>query len=305
MALLSVSENATYMLRDANDERFVIRVSRPGYVSGASSIESEMLWVQELDQCSGIKVIQPVPKRDGSLVATVADDSHHVWFCVCTRWIQGEILDIDRQPLNSFFALGSISAQLHEYARSWKPPEWFQRFSWDIPDMIGPRARWGDWSCWPMNSATAQLLALAQRHALDILAEYPRSRDRWGLIHADLRLSNVMYTDDSYTVIDFDDCGYGWFMFDFASSLSMLEHTKDATRLAREWLKGYESVRHLDSDDIAAATALSMLRRLQILGWSQTRGTQALPTEFVTTQLSGTVEVAKKYLNDPLWIVHR
>jgi Ser/Thr protein kinase RdoA (MazF antagonist) len=45
----------------------------------------------------------------------------------------------------------------------------------------------------------------------------------FGLIHADLRLANLMVDDQGLTAIDFDDCGFGWWVYDLASALSFIE----------------------------------------------------------------------------------
>ena len=40
------------------------------------------------------------------------------------------------------------------------------------------------------------------------------------LIHADLRLANLLVERDRLGIIDFDDCGFGWFGYDFAAAVS-------------------------------------------------------------------------------------
>src|SRR5660397_237830 len=106
------------------------------------------------------------------------------------------------------------------------------------------------------------LLATAERAALDALADAPRTAETWGLIHADLRPSNIMIADDTLTVIDFDDCGYSWFLYDFASALTFMEHVEDAPTMAAEWVAGYLEVRPFTTDDARTACALSMLQHL-------------------------------------------
>lgn len=112
-----------------------------------------------------------------------------------------------------------------------------------------------------------------------------------------------MIDGDVLTVIDFDDCGYGWFAYDFAAALTFMEHVPYADAMAKEWLSGYSQVRPLDVLDEERACALSMLRRLQMLGWTTTHREDALPPELWSAQRSGTVEVAEKYLRRPTWLV--
>ena len=42
-------------------------------------------------------------------------------------------------------------------------------------------------------------------------------------MHADIRLANLLVDGEHVRVIDFDDCGWSWFMYDFATTVSFIE----------------------------------------------------------------------------------
>ena len=134
----------------------------------------------------------------------------------------------------------------------------------------------------------------------------PRTQQTWGLIHADLRPSNIIRdADGKLTIIDFDDAGYSWYLYDYASSLSFIEHMPYAPELARSWVKGYEQVAGAFSEDqLEVMSALSMIRRLQMLGWTTNHREDALPEELATTQASGSVLCAQRYLEDSRWLLN-
>ena len=48
-----------------------------------------------------------------------------------------------------------------------------------------------------------------------------RAPDRFGLDHADLRIANLLVDGGHMLVIDFDDCGLAWFMYDWATAVSL------------------------------------------------------------------------------------
>ena len=173
----------------------------------------------------------------------------------------------------------------------------------EIADMIGPVCRWGRWEHADLTPGELAMLDRAQADALGVLADAPRGRDDWGLIHADLRPSNIMTDGETLTVIDFDDCGYGWFGYDFAAALSFIEHVDTAPAMASRWLAGYEQVRPVTGEDVERACALSMIRRLQMLGWTTTHREDALPAEIWARQADGTVDVAARYLRRRTWLV--
>ena len=55
---------------------------------------------------------------------------------------------------------------------------------------------------------------------LDELHQLPISPDDYGLIHDDLHFANfLILPDGQLAIIDFDDCGYGWFAIDVAMAL--------------------------------------------------------------------------------------
>ena len=58
---------------------------------------------------------------------------------------------------------------------------------------------------------------------------------------ADLRLANLLIDGEAVKVIDFDDCGFGWHMYDAATPVSFYEHEPQVPRLLEAWLKGYRA----------------------------------------------------------------
>jgi Ser/Thr protein kinase RdoA (MazF antagonist) len=102
-------------------------------------------------------------------------------------------------------------------------------------------------------------------HALTLIGErlqrFGSAPERFGLIHADLRLANLLVDDTHLRIIDFDDCGFSWFLYDFATAVSFIEDEPIVPALLQAWLAGYARVAPLsargarrDSDLRGAAT---------------------------------------------------
>jgi Ser/Thr protein kinase RdoA (MazF antagonist) len=66
----------------------------------------------------------------------------------------------------------------------------------------------------------------------------------FGLIHADLHQENYLFHGKQVRAIDFDDCGYGPFVYDLAVTLSELEHRADYPTLRAALLAGYAPCVH-------------------------------------------------------------
>lgn len=303
VSLIAVSENATFLVRLGDHPVAVTRVARPGYMAGTAAFESELAWVRALGADGVATVPHGLPTLDGPFVAQIQDDAGTAWACVSFSFVPGEVLEDVADPVPHYRGIGRTTALLHEHALAWEPPAGFERHSWDLPDMVGPTARWGRWEHADLEPHEVALLARAEKAALAVLADAPRTPDSWGLVHADLRPSNILVSGDELTVIDFDDCGYTWWLYDFAAALTFMEHVAAAPTMAREWIAGYAEIRPLTRGDLETACALSMVRRLQMLGWTTTHREDALPPELWSAQTHGTVDVAARYLRSATWLL--
>lgn len=82
-----------------------------------------------------------------------------------------------------------------------------------------------------------------------------------------MRLANLLVHRNETRLIDFDDCGFGWLMYDFAAAISFIEDDPRISDLKSAWLHGYQTVRHLSFEDIDEVGTFVMLRRIALLAW--------------------------------------
>jgi Ser/Thr protein kinase RdoA (MazF antagonist) len=92
-------------------------------------------------------------------------------------------------------------------------------------------------------------------------------RDAAGLIHGDLHQENVLFDDSSVGVIDFDDCGWGFFLYDLAVPLSEVSLRPAYPAMRDALLEAYARRRGLPDDAGTHVDAFIALRGLQILAW--------------------------------------
>jgi Ser/Thr protein kinase RdoA (MazF antagonist) len=86
-------------------------------------------------------------------------------------------------------------------------------------------------------------------------------------VHADLRLTNLLASGEQLGIIDFDDCGFCWHLYDFAAAVSFMEHDPAVPALMREWVAGYREVAPLVEVQVALLPAFVMLRRMLLTAW--------------------------------------
>ena len=148
---------------------------------------------------------------------------------------------------------------------------------------------------------TVQDIALLERAEEKIekrLMAYGCEPERFGLIHADLRLANLLEVGGETRVIDFDDAGLGWFLYDLASAVSFIETRKDLPELVDAWLRGYLTERPLLAADVAMIPTFIMLRRMTLLAWIGSHSETDLAKQQGKRFTQGTKDLAEQYLAD-------
>lgn len=286
--LLTISENATFVV----DEAVVLRVYRPDYRSRAE-IESELAWIAAVQAKGIIETPALIPGCDGQIVQMVEGR-----FVVAFAFVQGQEPIPDDDLPAWFEHLGAISARLHAHSRQWQPPAGFYRKTWAFETTLGPSGHWGSWrKCLGLDEAGRDVLARTVAAIEPLVAAYGSGPERFGLVHADLRLANLLVEGDRLTVIDFDDCGFSWFVYDFAASISFIEHLPIIPALQAAWINGYRRVARLSAEDEAMIPVFVMLRRILLTAWiathSETPTAQALGEGYTR----GTVGLAEEFLN--------
>jgi Ser/Thr protein kinase RdoA (MazF antagonist) len=131
------------------------------------------------------------------------------------------------------------------------------------------------------------------------LAAYGRTAQNFGLIHADMRLANLLVDGEQVTLIDFDDCGFCWFMYDFAAAISFFEDSPQVPALRARWLAGYARIRALSPADIGMIDTMILLRRMALLAWIGSHGETELAKAHAQNFARVTAELAARYLARP------
>jgi len=295
--LLTVSENATFLVIPSDGaDNVVVRVHRPGYHTRAE-IASELAWIDALRERQVITTPRPLTRRDGEPIARF-DDEGERRDAVAFTFMPGHEPQQGDALAAGFQKLGAISARLHAHARAWQPPASFTRKVWDADTIVGERPHWGPWQdAIALDAAGHDILSRAVALLRTRLHDYGSTPDRFGLIHADLRLANLLVHGDQLAVIDFDDCGFGWFCADFAAAISFIEEQPDVPRLLDAWLEGYRHVAPLAEADEDMIPTLVMLRRIQLTAWLASHAETPTALEVGDGYTAGTVRLARRYLD--------
>jgi Ser/Thr protein kinase RdoA (MazF antagonist) len=301
VTLCNVSENHTYRVEDHDrGTRYALRVHRPGYRS-TPEIESELMWMDALGSARAVEAPRAIVARNGERVVEVSIPDAPPRNVVMFEWVPGSAPDLDAgdAAVAQFETLGEISASMHGHAQRWSQPPDFVRPRWDYDTTIGPRGHWGRWQDGlGMGSEEREQLQKLDQRIAQRLEAFGQDPSRFGLIHADIRLANLLVDGDRVRVIDFDDCGFSWNVYDFATAVSFMEDHPRVPELREAWVRGYRSVSDLAPAAEAELQTFVMLRRLLLVAWIGSHHTFATEAaELGAGFTTGTCALAEDYLS--------
>ncbi|WP_260692173.1 phosphotransferase enzyme family protein [Gemmobacter fulva] len=275
--LLKYRENAVFRVQLADGRPAALRLHRPGYHS-AAELASELHLMTAL-RATGLRVPRPILTAEGAATVTLAADvGQPALHADIVSWMEGTPLGQTGIPLGMtaaqltsvFTALGRTMAQMHSALDRWQPPPGFARKAWDGEGLLGAAPLWGRfWDCAGLRAEEAARLQAIRALAATGLSRLGRLD--YGLIHADLVRENVLLTGTTVEMIDFDDSGPGWRMFDIATALIKNRREPNYRRIEAALIAGYRTARALHAQDLQALPLFLLLRALSYIGWAAAR----------------------------------
>ena len=277
--LIKYRENYVFRLTRETGDSYAMRLHRAGYRTD-DEIRTELAYLQVLGE-QGLSVPEVVPTLGGEPMCRVQAEDGTVFQLDVQRWIDAS------QPLGdvaealagtsslapeTFRRLGILAAELHERTTAAGRACGFQRCAWDADGLVGDAALWGDpLAVDGLGRDDAALLRSAMTRLKRELDALETSADGYGVIHADLTPENVLVQDGRLIMIDFDDFGEGWHLFDLATILFWYQPHPQYEAYSRELFAGYSSVRPLPAHSPASWEAMLLARGLTYLGWAAER----------------------------------
>jgi Ser/Thr protein kinase RdoA (MazF antagonist) len=268
LRLILARENAVFEIALPDGDRAALRLHRRGY-QGAESISSELWWCTEL-ALLGLPVPRSLESWQGRLLETLASGRH----ASVVRWLDGVAIGTAGKPfaepvavqVDRHFRLGQLLRRIHEASDSLTVPEDFFRPSWDAEGLVGEAPFWGRFWDHPAALPEQTAVLIAARDVLRAeLVRFTAANGNAGLIHADVLRENVLVSDSGMSLIDFDDSGFGFRLYDLGTVLSQNQYEPARDALRDALMAGYGTTA------LEMVELFTMARTMASVGWTMPR----------------------------------
>lgn len=261
---VKVRENAVFRMVLPDGRDAALRLHRPDYQTEAA-IRAELSWTAALAE-GGFAVPRPVTTLSGQLTGQVDGV-----MASAVLWLPGTGLGAAGRGADLYRRIGALVGDLHNRTDRLPFATSLDRHRWDLDGLLGPAPLWGRFEA---NSALTtgdhDRIRAAMTVARDRLSG-PEGADQ-GLIHADVLRENLLeQPDGTLALIDFDDSGHGYRLYDLGTALVQTLEEPGLPDAARALAAGYGAGRGLPPPSMATLTLYTFLRSLASCGWITSR----------------------------------
>lgn len=302
--------NTTFRV-ETGDERYMLRINKPGWRT-PTHIRSEATWLAGIRRDTELVVPEPLRNRTGDLLTTAAADGvPEERHCLLFAWVEGQFYRKRISPI-ALERVGRFTGKLHNYVeQAFEPPPDFSRPSvqWetvgegeeavdgDLARVVEQGLAAGVEIITPEDLAT---FTMARHYLREEMEALPHTPDFYNLIHADLHHGNFLFHQEEVRAIDFDDCGWGHFLYDLAVTEWYLQARPDFAALREAHLRGYREVRPLSADEEGLLPTFLAARSLLIAMYLASRKDNPRLWEQAPAFISRSAANLRLYLQDKM-----
>ncbi|HEX9090479.1 MAG TPA: phosphotransferase, partial [Anaerolineales bacterium] len=261
-AAACIVENSPYL-----PNRYLLRIHAGGDIQ---AITSELTWLEVLNQEAGLPVPAPVPTSDGKLLTTIITPGIPTGRVISLmKWLDGRRYFQGLRP-HHLKAFGQVVAEMHAFSASWRPPSGFDRPHWDWASQLG-----GSMFRHPLEQVVDSIPSIFKQpfqvisaEAKQVMESFGKGPDAYGMIHADLYPENVLFKAGKALPIDFEDCGYGYWLWDIAIALNEWAWGGEWEQMRDAFREGYAQYHSLPEAQWALLDLFVAIQFATMVLWS-------------------------------------
>lgn len=241
LRLLSQMTNIVFAV-ETPTSHYVLRFHPNG---DAAKIESELLWSEYLAEETLLAVRQPMRTLGGGfLVNCQLEGDPTPYTAALFLWADGEAATLESLSLERVTQVGQYLARLHNHAQAYTPPQGFKRPRLDWEGLFGADSLYspGEGAALFTAAHLAVFAAVAERTRA-VMESLGTGPEHFGLIHGDFILKNYLLREADICAIDFEYCGFGYYLYDLSPTLLQVSAQPDYDAYKTALLTAYDQLR--------------------------------------------------------------
>lgn len=300
---IKYSANAIFRVTDSHNNRYMLRIN-PYDHHQSSAIFEEINWINHILETTDLVVPQPVKSISGQYL--IEADHHMIAsnrFCLIFTWLSGQTKwkSINEQYANN---MGEMLGKLHQSGRNISMKH---RNYWLADGLIGTETAkfYNIEKLSDVSMKEQQIITSARKMVYELLKDQERKHpEKTGVIHSDTQPNNILVHKGQFSIIDFDDCGLGFYNDDLAVALCAFEHIaesnqhKSFSHLKNSLLNGYSKYMPLSAEDIRLLPYFMLTRKLVTIAWLEARKTNPSIRYYYPTAIERAIRFYQQMVNN-------
>ena len=249
LSWLGYGSNAVFKVSADNGE-FVLRLQSRGRVD-FDFLSSELTWLRHIGSNTDLRAPVPIASADnaGADYIARAESSElqppFLAYGSLFHFIAGQPKSAAQLSVDDLRRVGEFLARLHSAAQ-FAPPRGFSRPRFDATGFFGASSLYHfAENTRLIKQDQAKIHSQVARRVSSAMKTLGEDTDAFGLIHGDLLAKNILFQKSQIAALDFEYCGWGYFLYDLAPLLWQLkgERAADYQRLESALWSGYTALR--------------------------------------------------------------
>jgi Ser/Thr protein kinase RdoA (MazF antagonist) len=249
-------------LVETQTQNYILRISHHHWRT-REEISFELEFLNFLAQCR-LPVAYPLRTYEGELFLEI-DAPEGKRYATLFNYAEGRIPMGDFSPAQSEI-LGKTLARIHRAALDFRPP--CQRQALTLEYLLDRSLS----LIAPFLQHRSSDFSLLEKIAAEIKEKLQHFSDQspfWSVCWGDPHSGNVHFTEDNrITLFDFDQCGYGWRIFDIAKFLQVALRTGMNQKAREGFVRGYQTIQELTELEISSLQAFTVTAHIWMWGIS-------------------------------------
>lgn len=222
------------------------------HLYGSNNIFYERLialahWLKDLQAATGLQVASPESYNGKLQIAKFSIEGTEIPAALYSHYA-GDEKDADTVDEAAMRLIGEFMAKMHAY----KGKESYENTIFPTLDYDG---LFSENHIYHPGTEAMKVFTDEQHSVMNTVAEKVKlamdklgtSDSEFGLIHGDLLLKNILFHEGEVRALDFEYCGWGYYLYDFTPILWQLKPQDRYPELEQALWGGYTSVRPLNT----------------------------------------------------------